>query len=318
MKGVRVCREDSVCQDKGRGGEEEGKKKKKKKRRGWRWRSGMRREERVRERGREGGRGSFLNTNSPRHREPLCFTQSRVCSPLFREPCTPSSHPLIQQYHPPFSLRFSFSNRVPVSFFHQPLPLSLSLPPPSLPPFSLTLSSSSDTILPSFLASFPCLAFPRASGSLPSSKRLPLPSAKEGNESETVQRCSHPTSLSLSLRFSPSLSLSLSPPRSLSVSLPPIPRLSHGHSFSLSLSSFHPTPLASSRSLPSPFYLSLALLRLSHPSSLFLPTVCQPSSCHPSNFSTSFTKIKINSSTTCPGTPLGTPPPSSATASLEH
>lgn len=238
---------------------------------------GERREERVRERGREGGRGSFLNTNSPRHREPLCFTQSRVCSPLFREPCTPASHPLIQQYHPPFSLRFSFSNRVPVSFFHQPLPLSLSLPPPSLPPFSLTLSSSSDTILlASFLASFPCLAFPRASGSLPSSKRLPLSSAKEGNESETVQRCSHPTSLSLSLSVSPRLSLSLSPPRSLSVSLPPIPRLSHGHSFSLSpLFTLRRSPLRV-LSLRRSISRSPSSASLTHPPFSFLPCVSPP------------------------------------------
>ena len=133
----------------------------------------------------------------------------------------------------------------------------------------------------------PCFAFPRASGSLPPSKRLPLPSAKEGNESETVQRCSHPT-LCFSLSFGPSRGLS-----------------------SLLL---HPVSFASSYSLPR--RVSLACSD-SYSPSLFLPPVCQPSSCHPSNFSTSFTKIKINSSTTCPGTPPGTPPPSSAAASLE-
>lgn len=81
-------------------------------------------------------------------------------------------------------------------------------------------------------------------------------------------------------------------------------------------------------SLPFPLFLSrsLACTLLLHSSALFpslaytlappfLPTATRlPSSFHPSNFSTPFTKIKINSSTTCPGTMPETLLPSSVAA----
>lgn len=125
----------------------------------------------------------------------------------------------------------------------------------------------------------------------------------------------------------------------LSVDLPLSPFLFYSgffrssHSFPLcGLSVFHVTSLRSpfclsfSLSLPLciDLFLSCTLPLRSSPlfpslaytlAPLFLPTTARlPSSFHPSNFSTPFTKIKINSGTTYPGTMPETPLPSSAAA----
>lgn len=76
--------------------------------------------------------------------------------------------------------------------------------------------------------------------------------------------------------------------------------------FSLSFNLSRTLPLRSSALFPSLAYTLAPLL---------FPTAAPlPSSFHPSNFSTPFTKIKINSGTTCPGTMPETPLPSSAAA----
>lgn len=152
---------------------------------------------------------------------------------------------------------------------------------------------------------------------LPSSNYLCL-RAKREMKAKLFDTADFPLSLSLFSFsfFRLSLSLSLSP--LLRLPLSPSYPLSLYTSIAVSLFIFpslsHPIPLSLSRTLPlhsSALFPSLAYT-LAPP---FLPTAARlPSSFHPSNFSTPFTKIKINSSTTCPGTMPETLLPSSVAA----
>lgn len=251
-----------------------------------------------------------------RHFNPRLY--SRACSRLFYLNISPSVVPRPQQ-------RASFS-RFPVSVFFtvspsspSPTPLSFLVPHPCRcshpvsPVGSLILSIASRQLLA-------VLPFSMTAGTLPSYPRATdylCLRAKREMKAKLFDTADFPLSLSLFSFSFFRLSPSLSPPL-LRLPLSPSYPLSLYTSIAVSLFIFPslslPIPLSLSRTLPlhsSALFPSLAYT-LAPP---FLPTAARlPSSFHPSNFSTPFTKIKINSSTTCPGTMPETLLPSSVAA----
>lgn len=251
-----------------------------------------------------------------RHFNPRLY--SRACSRLFYLNISPSVVPRPQQ-------RASFS-RFPVSVFFtvspsspspHPLvvlgPTSLSLQPPRL---SRRLSLSLYRV-PATPCRSTLLYDSRYFTLLPSSNDYLCLRAKREMKAKLFDTADFPLSLSLFSFSFFRLSLSLSSPL-LRLPLSPSYPLSLYTSIAVSLFIFPslslPIPLSLSRTLPlhsSALFPSLAYT-LAPP---FLPTAARlPSSFHPSNFSTPFTKIKINSSTTCPGTMPETLLPSSVAA----
>lgn len=253
-----------------------------------------------------------------RHFNPRLY--SRACSRLFYLNISPSVVPRPQQ-------RASFS-RFPVSVFFtvppsspSPTPLSFLVPHPCRcshpvsPVGSLFLSIASRQLLA-------VLPFSMTAGTLPSYPRATdylCLRAKREMKAKLFDTADFPLSLSLFSFsfFRLSLSLSLST-LAASPSLTLLPSIALYLYIAVSLFIFPslslPIPLSLSRTLPlhsSALFPSLAYT-LAPP---FLPTAARlPSSFHPSNFSTPFTKIKINSSTTCPGTMPETLLPSSVAA----